>query len=254
MPIFFASKENIDLNNNKIHLDIETSNHISRVLRHKLGDIIEISDGNLTNYTCKITTIDTPNISLDIISSKNSSSEFPFEVNLYQGIAKGEKMDSIIQKAIELGVSNITPVETKFTVVKLNGDDKVSKKIDRWNKISKEAAKQCERGMIPTVSFPKKFKDALKESLENDGISFICYGREDNYNLKQFFKDNNISKDNLNSVKKISFFIGPEGGFDKEEIELASNMGIQSVSLGNRILRTETASGCVLSMIQYMLF
>lgn len=253
MPNFFAEKNNINLETKEIILDEETSHHISKVLRYKEGDKITASS-EMINYNCIIKSISNSNVTLSIESECENKAEYPFEVNLYQGIAKGEKMDNIIQKATELGVTNIIPVETKFTVVKLIGDDKVSKKIERWNKISKEAAKQSERGRIPTVTMPLTFKESIKKCVSENSIALVCYGRENNYNLKMFFKDKNISKENISNIKSFSFFIGPEGGFDVSEIDYAKENGIESVSLGERILRTETASGALLSMLEYELF
>lgn len=243
MPKFFATKERIK--DNEIILDEESSKHLIKVLRYKVGDKIDVCDGENTDYHCVIASSDNE-IKLNIESSEKSKSEFPFEVILYQGIAKGEKMDNIIQKATELGVTKIVPVSTKNTVVKLDG--KEDKKIARWQKISLEAAKQSERGMIPTVESPMSFKEAIKKASES--CSMICYGREDNYTLKNFFEDNKVGE----TTTSISFFIGPEGGFDPKEIEDAKALGIEPISLGDRILRTETASIAFLSMLQYHLF
>ena len=251
MPKFFAEEKNIDKENKKIILDAETSHHVLKVLRYKLGDDVTISSGDLIDYDCKISNTDNFIVTLDILNEKENLSEYPFEINLYQGIAKGDKMDNIIQKATELGVTNIIPTETKFTVVKIS-DDKSDKKIDRWNKIAREAAKQSERGIIPTVKSPMKFKDAILEC--KDKIAMVCYGREDHYNLKNFFNDKNINKDNIKNIKSISFFIGPEGGFDLSEIEFAKENGIEIVSLGDKIYRTETASIVMLGMLTYELF
>lgn len=243
MPKFFASKDRI--NGDVIILDEESSKHLMKVLRYKVGDEIDVCDGENTDYHCSIANNENE-LQLNILSSCRSKSEFPFEVILYQGIAKGDKMDNIIQKATELGVTKIVPVTTKNTVVKLDG--KEDKKITRWQKIALEAAKQSERGIIPQIESPISFKEAVKKASES--CSMICYGREDNYTLKNFFKDNKVGND----TASISFFIGPEGGFDPKEIEDAKSLGIEPISLGDRILRTETASIAFLSMLQYHLF
>lgn len=243
MPKFFTAKNRIS--GNEIVLDEESSKHLIKVLRYKIGDKIDVCDGENTDYHCEILD-SSENVKLQILSSENSKSEFPFEVILYQGIAKGEKMDNIIQKATELGITKIVPVSTKNTVVKLDG--KEDKKITRWQKIALEAAKQSERGVIPVVENPISFKEAIK--IASSSTSMICYGREDNYTLKNFFEDKNVGSD----TTSISFFIGPEGGFDPKEIEDAKSLGIEPISLGDRILRTETASIAFLSMLQYHLF
>ncbi|MCQ2978181.1 MAG: 16S rRNA (uracil(1498)-N(3))-methyltransferase [Clostridia bacterium] len=253
MPKFFTEKNNINLDDKKIFLDEETSHHVIKVLRYKTGDKLEATCGDMIDYDCIISSIENNKVILDIIGEKENNSEFPFEVNLYQGIAKGDKMDNIIQKSTELGITNIIPTETKFTVVKLS-DEKSDKKIDRWNKIAKEAAKQSERGMMPLVKSPMTFKKAIDECIENESLTMVCYGREDHYNLKNFFNDNNVNKDNIKNIKSISFFIGPEGGFSTEEIDYAKEKGATIVSLGDRILRTETASIAMLSMLCYELF
>lgn len=253
MPKFFVKEDQINLTTNEIVLDTESSKHISKVLRQKVGDEIEVSNGNMLDYVCKILNISDV-VTLKIITSKVSVCEFPFYINLYQGLAKGDKMDTIIQKTTELGVTNIIPIDTNYAVVKLSGDDKVNKKIDRWNKIALEAAKQSERGITPNVLVPLSLKDAIKRCNENHELAIVCYEREDNYTLKKFFEDKKLKK--LISTKDfaISFFIGPEGGFAPEEIELFKQNNIELVSLGNRILRTETASLCFLSMLQYEIF
>ena len=253
MPKFFIKEEQIDLVKKQIVLDAESSKHISKVLRQKVGDEIEISNGNMLDYICKISDISNV-VTLDIISTKQSSSEFDFCVNLYQGIAKGDKMDTIIQKTTELGITNIIPIDTKFTVVKLSGDDKISKKIDRWNKIAHEAAKQSERGIMPNITNPMTLKKAIETCKTNNDLAVVCYEREDNYTLKSFLSDKKLKDLISKGSLTLSFFIGPEGGFAPEEIELFKQNDITLVSLGSRILRTETASLCFLSMLQYEIF
>ncbi len=160
MPRFFI--ENKDINDNKIIISGDKIKHISKVLRYKEGDLLELCNGENVFFDTTIDEITKDEIKCTIDKTFDGGEYKNLKINLYQGIAKGEKMDTIIQKATELGASSIVPVETKHTVVKLSGDDKVSKKIARWSKISEEAAEQSERGIIPCVLEPMSFINAVK--------------------------------------------------------------------------------------------
>lgn len=243
MPRFFV--KNNDIKDDFIDITGDNVNHIANALRYKVGDTILLCSEDGINYDCTICEISKTNIKTKINNSCNNNSELKININLYQAIAKGEKMDTIIQKATELGITNIYPVETQNTIVKLK--DNATSKIERWNKIAREAAEQSERGSIPTVFEPIKFSSALKLA-KDQGEVCVCYGREKDLNIKEYLK--NISLENTNII---SFFIGPEGGFSKEEIMLVDSLDIITISLGNSILRTETASLMFLSIIKYIL-
>lgn len=229
MPRFFVEKNKIDVNNGLILLDGENAMHLMGVLRARTGDEVVICDGDGIDYICKITEGDKKNAVLEITETKPNETEPDIKLTLYQGIAKGEKNDFVIQKAVEIGYCRIVPVATEFTVVKLDG--KEEKKLERWNKIARSAAEQSQRGIIPRVEAVMNFKEAVNNA--NEDLLIIPYEKENSLSIKQAisgFKG-----------KSIGVFIGPEGGFSFDEIKLADENNIKSVTLGKRILRSETA-------------
>ena len=237
MPKFFS--ENI--RDNKIIIDSEDVLHIKKVLRLKEGEVITVCDGKGYDYTATISEIRDKEIECEITDRKFAETEPNIKVTLYQGLPKASKMDYIIQKNTELGISRIVPVELNRCVVKLDGKDK--KKTERWQKISAEAAKQSGRGIIPIVEAPKSL-DKVIEMMKEEDIAFALYECENDKSLKKIL----TSSENALSL---GFLIGPEGGFDPAEVEKLHAAGIQTVGLGNRILRTETAGEAVLSMVMY---
>ena len=237
MSKFFIPKENIS--ENKITIKGEDVIHISKVLRLGKDDFLTCCDGKGNDYSVKIAYVSKSEISCDIIKKEKSETEPPVKVILIQGVPKAAKMDYIIQKTTELGVSEIYPCSLNRCVSKTEKD----KKTVRWQKIAKEAAQQSGRGIIPKVHDIVNI-NAAAEILEKSDISFVAYECEDKNTLKNVL----LSSDNPQTV---AFLIGPEGGFDKSEIEFLQGKGITSISLGKRILRTETAGEAVLSMIMY---
>ncbi len=222
----------------------EDAAHIGRVLRHKPGDILTLCDGKGTDYIVEIDGITSKEVLTRIIDIKTSSTEPPVHITLFQGLPKSDKMELIIQKSVELGVGKIVPVLTDRTVVRLDKPKDVENKLKRWQRISMEAAKQCNRGIIPEVSAPLHFTEALKLAKEAE-LGIIPYEMEEQSTLKQHI---------LNKcVKSVSIMIGPEGGFTEKEAEEATKYGIIPVTLGPRILRTETASIAVIAMLMYEL-
>ena len=238
MPKFFAYDGQI--NGSSIIIEGSDANHIANVLRCKTGDKIVVCDGACTDYYCTLTSVSGKRVEASIDSSSLSSSEPKTDITLYQGLPKGDKAELIIQKCVEIGVNRIVPVKTEFSVVKLDG--KEEKKIKRWQSIAESAAKQSGRGRIPKVDMPMSFYDAVEDSRGCDG-RIIPYENESRYGIKSFIKGF--------KGKSIAVFIGPEGGFSPKEAEFAVNDGIVSVTLGKRILRTETA-GLVTSAILTM--
>lgn len=241
MPRFFIEKENIF--ENIINIVGEDVNHIKRVLRLQCGNSIIVCDGSGKDYIVEIEKFETDSIRTNILRVESNITEPPIDVVLYQGIPKSDKMDFIIQKSVELGVKKIVPVITEHTVVKLDNEKDSQKKSARWQKIALEAAKQSNRGVIPKVELPIRFDDALEQSKTSD-IRIIPYEKEIKNGLKNIIQDN---------IKNISVFIGPEGGFSEKEISNAEKAGIVPVTLGPRILRTETAGIVVLSILMYEL-
>lgn len=237
MSRFFIPKENIS--ETRITVTGEDVIHISKVLRLKKGDTLTFFDGRGFDYDTEISEISKSAVVCDILKKIKSETEPNIKVTLIQGVPKASKMDYIIQKTTELGICDIFPCSLNRCVSKIDGE----KKIVRWQKIAKEAAQQSARGAIPKIHNDIDLKTAA-EILKKADISFVAYECEDKTTIKTVL----LSK---KEPKTVAFLIGPEGGFDKTEIEFLKNSGISSVSLGKRILRTETAGEAVLSMIMY---
>lgn len=235
MPKFFVNSDSI--NDHTITLEDENAKHIGNVLRGKIGDVITVCDGQGRDYECEITEITKKTVIAKITDIFTNDNEPDIKITLYQGLPKADKMELVIQKCIEIGIDRIVPVKTEHAVVKLDG--KEEKKLIRWNKIAESAAKQCGRGKIPVVDSVMNFKDAINEAVNLDG-AIIPYEKEKENSLKTFAK--------AFKGKSIGIFIGPEGGFSEDEINFAIEKGVKSVTLGKRILRTETA-GLVASVI-----
>ena len=217
-------------------------NHIKNVLRGKPGDEIIICNGQGKDCYCIINRISDGEISAEVQSEKDTGTELRARITLYQGLPKKDKMELIVQKAVELGVYDIVPVMTKRAVVKLEDKKKEEKKLERWQAIAEEAAKQSGRGIIPIIRPVQSFKEAISNAkLLGQGI--IPYENATGMqNTKQ-------KLESLKSQESIGVFIGPEGGFEETEIELAISAGIHPITLGKRILRTETAGLAILSML-----
>ena len=221
-------------------------NHIKNVLRLKIEDEIKIcSIDTSKNYLCKIKTIDKKNIECEIIEEFESVSESDIEIDIYQGLPKADKMELIIQKGTELGVHSFCPVIFKRSIVKLDDKDKLKKQI-RWQKISEVAAKQSGRDIVPKILEVKKIKDICTDFDKYD-IVIVAYENEENNTLKAELKK--IDKEKL----KIAVVIGPEGGIDETEIQEMRVAGAKIVSLGKRILRTETVALVMAAIINYEL-
>lgn len=237
MSRFFIPKENVS--ETQIRIIGEDVVHISRVLRLGTGDSFTCCDGKGNDYLVKIAKNTKTEILCDILDKKKSDTEPNIKVSLIQGLPKAAKMDYIIQKNTELGISEIYPCNLNRCISKNEKD----KKTERWQKIAKEAAQQSGRGMVPTVHNTIDLKEAVK-ILKSADIAFVAYECEEINNLKSVL----LSEDN---PKSVAFLIGSEGGFDKSEIEFLQKEDIAVISLGKRILRTETAGEAVLSMIMY---
>ena len=244
MPKFFIKTDQIY--ENRIKIIDEDVNHIINVLRMKIGDIITICNSETgENFKAEIKKIDKKEIICSIIEKLDFSSESNVKITLFQGIPKFDKMEFIIQKATEIGVKNIVPVQMKRTIVKLNG--KEENKLIRWKKIAEVAAKQSMRDIIPQINNIIKSDDILAELSKYD-LFIIAYEGEKENTLKKEL--NKLKQENYN----IAILIGPEGGIDKEEInKLAKYDNVKIVTLGKRILRTETAGLVMASNIIYEL-
>lgn len=221
-------------------------NHIKNVLRMKVGEEVAVSNGvDGKEYRCGIAAFEEDRVVLELRFVKEDGLELPSRVHLYQGLPKADKMELIIQKAVELGVYEIIPVETKRAVVKLDAK-KAKQKTERWQAIAEAAAKQSKRRIIPTVREPIPFWKAVEEASSME-VKLIPY------ELAEGMDRTRERIENLPENADIAVFIGPEGGFDEKEIELAMQNGIEAITLGKRILRTETAGFTVMAWIMYQL-
>ena len=238
MANFYINKE--DIQDNIATIKGEEAQHISRVLRMKKGDEVTLCDGEGMFYDAVLSEFDDKSVIAEISESYKAPTEPEVQLTVFQGVPKNPKLETVIQKLTEIGAVRLVPVDTVRAVAKL---DK-SAKVDRLRKIAKEAAKQSKRGIVPEVTDPVSFKQAVKMAAEAD-LALIPYEEETEISIKKALSGK--------SPKTVSVMIGPEGGFDKSEIMLAMDAGIQSVTLGKRILRTETAPLTVASVILYEL-
>ena len=245
MQRFFVEPHQIDEAAHQIHIVGTDVNHMSNVLRMKQGEEVWISDGGKKEYRCAIEAFSADEVLLHIIYAQEPDYELSSRIYLFQGLPKADKMELIIQKAVELGVYEIIPVETKRCVVKLDGK-KAAKKVDRWQQIAESAAKQSKRMLIPNVHQVLSFKEALKYA-ESMDIRLIPY---------ELAKGMQETKEILAAIEpgqSIGIFIGPEGGFEEKEVEAAISEGAKPITLGKRILRTETAGLAILSVLMFQL-
>jgi 16S rRNA (uracil1498-N3)-methyltransferase len=246
MPRFFVERDAIDENNGCINITGEDVRHMVNVLRSAPGDAIVVSDGLGTDYDAVIERTDKNAVLARITAARINRTEPRFDITLFQGIPKSDKMDFIIQKCVELGVKRIVPVVTARTAVKIGGaSGNASLKTARWRRIALEAAKQCDRGIIPAVEEPVMFNKAL-ELAEGCDVKLLPYEEEKTKTLRRFIRGLPAG-----IGSRFAVFIGPEGGFDPEEVQEASSCGFVSVSLGPRILRTETAGMAVVAVLMY---
>lgn len=242
MPKFFVKDEQID--NKEIKIQGTDVNHIKNVLREKIGTELTICNEKTgQDYLCEIKEMKEDNIICHIKEKLLNNVESNIKVTIMQGLPKADKMELIIQKSVELGVNNIIPIEMKRCVVKLKDKDKI-KKIERWQKISVVAAKQSGRNIIPEINQVENLKN-ICETFENYDIVLLAYENEKENTLKAELKK--LKATDL----KIGIVIGPEGGFEESDIKLLKESGAKIVTLGDRILRTETVALNVLSIIMY---
>ena len=226
MRSFFLEHEKV--NDTEAIIDGSTFNHAKNVYRLKVDDKVTVTTGDNVDYVCVI--------------KEQTNTELPIEITIYQGLPKADKMDLIVQKAVELGATRIVPVAMKRSVVKLD-DKKSEHKIKRWDTIIKNAAEQSKRSILPEITNVMPFAKAIEDAQD----SFILLPYESARGVE-------YTREVLSEIakKKVSIFIGPEGGFDDDEIDLAKENGAHIISLGRRILRTETAGLMLLSILTYL--
>ena len=242
MPKFFIDRGSIS--SEGIRITGEDVVHIKKVLRLKCGDTIVLCDGAGHDYNVSIERFEQDSVLTKVLSSVPNHREPPVSISLFQGIPKSDKMDYIIQKSVELGITRIVPVMTERTIVRIENAKDAENKVSRWQRISLEAAKQCNRGVVPRVEFPVTYETALKQ-MQDSSLSIMPYEKETGSRLRDCLEKYETGD--------VSVFIGPEGGFSEKEAESALASGMRTVSLGPRILRTETAGIMVLSILMYVL-
>ena len=245
MQRFFVSREMIDEENMRIRLTGEDVNHIKNVLRMKTGEELWVSDGERYEYHSQILDISPDEILLEILYRQEPDYELPSKIWLFQGLPKGDKTELIIQKAVELGAYQVVPVRMKRCVMKLD-EKRGAKKAERWQQIAESAAKQSRRMLVPQVSSPVSFAEAMQMAGTLDRIIVP-------YELAKGMTETRNILDSIKTGESIGIFIGPEGGFDPQEIEELKSRGAETVTLGHRILRTETAGMTLLSVLMFKL-
>ena len=229
----------------KVRITGADLNHMKNVLRMRIGEDVWISDGSEKEYHCTIEEFQEDSAVLHILYAQESQYELPSQIYLFQGLPKGDKMELIIQKAVELGAYAVVPVETRRCVVKLDAK-KAQKKVTRWQQISESAAKQSKRMLIPEVKNVMNWKEALAFA---KGLDVVLIP----YELAQGMKETREILSAIQPGQSVGIFIGPEGGFEEEEVRDAMEAGGKPVTLGKRILRTETAGMTMLSILMYTL-
>ena len=245
---FFVEPEQIDVAAKSVIIRGTDVNHIKNVLRMRPGEEVAVSNGiDGKEYHCGILALEEDCVRLELRFIKEDGVELPAKIYLFQGLPKADKMELIIQKAVELGAAGVIPVATRNAVVKLDAK-KAEAKVRRWQAIAESAAKQSKRSYIPQVGMVMSLKEAFSYIEEQKfDLSMIPYELEKGMDgIKQVLG-------RLAPGQQIAVFIGPEGGFDEEEIKLALKMGVKPVSLGKRILRTETAGPAILALLMMKL-
>lgn len=243
---FFVEPSQIRVEEKRVTILGSDVNHIKNVLRMKIGEEIAVSNGmDKKDYRCGIADFTEDSVICELRFIKDDGLELPSQVYLFQGLPKANKMELIVQKAVELGVHQIIPMATKRAIVKLD-EKKAKNKIERWQGIAEAAAKQSKRRVIPQISQVMSMKEAVALAKDMD-VKIIPY------ELAEGMAETKKIIENIRPGQSVAIFIGPEGGFEDNEIQAALENGIQPITLGKRILRTETAGFTTLAWIMYQL-
>ena len=252
----------------QIRITGDDVNHILNVLRLGLGDEITVSDGSSRDFVCSIAEIASDGASYimaDIVDILDNNAELPADIYLFQGVPKGDKMELIIQKCVELGVHAIVPVMMDRTIVKFDqgsnvkADKKMEKRLTRYNSISEAASKQSRRGIIPKIMDYMSMKDAMAFAEAHMDVILFPYEAAEGMKESRAIIDDvcdqihNRNKDEASEKLSIGIFIGPEGGFSDSEANKLQEIGARTMSLGHRILRTETAGLAIMSVLSFVM-
>lgn len=246
MHKFFTPSENISELEGKILGD--DVKHIYKVLRLEPGEKVILNNCQGKEFLGQIASVTKESVAIKIIEELQENNESPIKIFLFQGLPKAQKMDLIVQKGTELGITKFIPTITKRVDIKLKGE---FKKLDRLNRIALEAAKQSKRSIIPEVSEPITFEEALVQMASVD-LFIVPYENAENYGIKAMINDLQ-KKGSLTEIKTVGIMVGPEGGFEEDEINKLKENGAYIITLGSRILRTETAGFTATSLLQYEL-
>ena len=244
MPRFFVRREQIE--DGIVTVRGDDAHHISRSLRMAAGERITVCDMQKYEYECELTEFLPDCVRARVLEERKCDTEPPYHVHLYQALPKGDKLDTVIQKAVECGASRIVPFESERCIVKVKADAE-ERKTQRRARIAEEAAKQSGRSMLPTVSPTVSFDQMIREASEA-GLALLCYEAERAMPIGRVL-ENFVRANNGNPLPDVAVIVGSEGGFSPEEVKRAIDAGMTSVGLGNRILRTETAPIFALSCI-----
>ncbi len=245
MPRFFVRQDQIE--NGVITLTGDDAHHIARSLRMAVGETVTVCDMQANEYTCRIAEFeDDVRVSAEILSVTRSETEPPLRITLFQALSKGDKLDTVIQKAVECGVWRIVPFESERCVVKVKADAE-ERKTERRRRIAAEAAKQCGRSIVPEVTPTVLFADALNMAIESK-LRLFCYEGDGTQPLGRVLAERLVS-DADGRYPDVAVVIGSEGGFSVDEARRAQEAGLLPIGLGKRILRTETAPVFALSCI-----
>ncbi|MBQ9784668.1 MAG: 16S rRNA (uracil(1498)-N(3))-methyltransferase [Clostridia bacterium] len=246
MPRFFVPKEQIC--DGTVTITGDDAHHISRALRMAAGEQITVCDMASAEYECELTDFLPDRVCARVLEEHPSHAEPPYRAHVFQALPKGDKLDSVIQKAVECGASELTTFESERCIVRLKGENE-SKKVERRQRIALEAAKQSGRGIVPTVHPTLSFARAVEEAARAD-VALFCYEGKDTEPLPAVLKRCR-ARVGQGSIPSVSIVIGSEGGFSPTEAEAAKRAGLVPVGLGKRILRTETAASFALACLVY---
>lgn len=248
MHRFFINRQDVLTDGKAILKDPADVKHLSRVLRAEVGEWVELCVENSEEWIGKIESIGDEGVLFCDLEKREVDRESPIEIHLFQGLPKSDKMEWIVQKSVELGVNQITAVQMTRSVAKITDDKDNRKKVERWQKIADEAAKQSKRQKQVLVAPTIRFKE-LKEWVKTFDLFLVLYELESEASLKTILK----REKEKTSLSKVAVLVGPEGGIDVAEMEALLENGAKSITLGKRILRTETAGIAAISVIQYEL-
>ena len=241
MPRFFVNRENIDTESGVIRIT-DDARHIARSLRMAVGDTVTVCDGSSNEYSCTLIKIRDEECECQIQSVCQSAVESPVDITLCMAYPKGDKLETVIQKSVELGASRIIPFESS-RCIKRPKAEKIDMVTERLRRIAEEAAKQCGRARIPEVTHPLSFIQMLDEAVKCE-LPLLCYENEEGLSIKDAIAGRE-------KPASVAIIVGSEGGFSPEEAAEAMKRGVKSVSLGNRILRCETAPSFALAALSY---